>query len=91
MHLSPMHDRDRQPSSLSVSLEMMWSFPGWYDYRPAMVDLLQEEGLPTADEIDQGFPAALFILAGVSLVVALAFAATAWRRRRLQVTVDTTG
>ena len=47
--------------------------PGWYDYRPTMVDLLQGEGLPTADEIDQGFPVTtVFILAGVSLVAALA-------------------
>ena len=66
--------------------------PGWYDYRPAMVDLLQEEGLPTADEIDQGFPVTtVFILAGVSLVAALALAATTWRRRRPQATVATTG
>jgi hypothetical protein len=66
--------------------------PGWYDYRPAMVDLLQEEGLPTADEIDQSFPVTtVFTLAGASLVAALAFAATTWRRRRLQVTVDTSG
>jgi hypothetical protein len=66
--------------------------PGWYDYRPAMVDLLQEEGLPTADEIDQGFQVTtMFILAGASLMAALALAATTWRRRRLQVTVATTG
>ena len=65
--------------------------PGWYDYRPAMVDLLQEEGLPTEDEIDQGFPmTTVFILAGVSLVAALALTVATWRRRHLQVTVATT-
>ena len=57
--------------------------PGWYDYRPAIVDLLQEEGLPTADEIDQDVPATMgFVLAGVALGTALAFTATTWRRRR---------
>jgi hypothetical protein len=66
--------------------------PGWYDYRPAMVDLLHEEGLPTRDEIDQSFPVTtVFILAGVSLVAALALAATIWRRRHLHMTVATTG
>lgn len=63
--------------------------PGWYDYRTAMMDLLQEEGLPTADEIDQGFPVTkVSLLAGVSLVAALVLAAATWRRRRAWVDLD---
>ena len=56
--------------------------PGWYDYRPGMVDLLQEEGLPTADELNQGTPGSVFFLTGVTLVLCLAFVGLRGRRRQ---------
>lgn len=66
--------------------------PGWYDYRPAMVDLLQEEGLPTADEIAQEPPATMvFVLGGVALGTTLVFIATTWRRQRRTAIITTTG
>jgi hypothetical protein len=57
---------------------------GWYDYKPALVDLLQEEGLPTENEIDDGAgsPSILFVAALImSLTAALARLRHRWRQR----------
>jgi hypothetical protein len=62
-----------------------YEFPvhaGWYDYKPALVDLLQEEGLPTENEIDDGAgSASILIVAAVimSLTAALAGLRHRWR------------
>ena len=63
-----------------------YEFPvraGWYDYRPALVDLLQEEGLPSENEIHDGAGSA-----SVLMVAALFMSLTAalvglhrWRQR----------
>lgn len=47
--------------------------PGWYDYKPAIVDILREQGLPTMNETDQEASGTLFfvtiIVFGSSLVL----------------------
>ena len=58
---------------------------GWYDYRPALVDLLQESGLPTEGEIDGGAWGVASVFAIVALVIGPTMAVVAlrfcWRQR----------
>lgn len=56
---------------------------GWYDYRPALVDLLHEEGLPTEEEIDDGAGSASSLMVAV-LVMGLTAALVGLRHRRRQ-------
>ena len=52
--------------------------PGWYDYKPALVELLQSHGMPDEDEIDDDL--ALQVLPLV--VVGVLLAGTTWLVRR---------
>ena len=52
--------------------------PGWYDYKPALVELLQSHGMPEEDEIDDD--PALQVLPVVA--VGLLLAGTTWLVRR---------
>ena len=54
---------------------------GWYDYRPAMVDLLQEGGLPTEAEIVDGARGLASVAAIVVLAMALPVAVVGLSRR----------
>jgi hypothetical protein len=56
---------------------------GWYDYRPALVDLLHDEGLSTEDEIDDGTGSASFLIVAV-LVMGLTAALVGLRHRSRQ-------
>lgn len=57
--------------------------PGWFNYRPGMVDLLQDEGLPTANEINESAPTSgFFVAAFVALVSALAVVGLLGHRQR---------
>jgi hypothetical protein len=62
-----------------------YEFPvraGWYDYRPAIGDLLQEEGLPTENEIDDGAASASVLMVAtlfMSLTAALVGLRHRWR------------
>jgi hypothetical protein len=62
-----------------------YEFPvhaGWYDYRPALVDLLQESGLPTKGEIDGGAWGLASFLVVAALVIGPAVAVVALSGRR---------
>jgi hypothetical protein len=53
---------------------------GWYDYRPALVDLLQKQGLPRANEVGRGARPSVFFGAALVLAFALAYCGSRVRR-----------
>jgi hypothetical protein len=62
--------------------------PGWYDYKPALVELLQSHGMPHEDETDDNSAMQVLPLAALGLLLAIVAAA---RRRGLRTSSSRRG